>query len=242
MSEFQFPTRVAYPDIQWDKSLSMTGALRLMQEAAAVHAHHLGCGFYQSEQIGFIWMLAGWRAQLEAPAMWNDNVTVTTWPRSVERVTSHRCFEIHNEKGQLVAKADATWILVNVHTHRAMRVTPEVTELLPLTERDVFDGPMELCCVTEPEVTWRGQVLARDLDTNNHVNNLVYLEYARQALPEELRSCRVRQLKITYRRQLLLGDQICCQYRKGQGSHHMIEIRSEDQSVLHSEVVMVLDQ
>jgi len=241
MSKYEFPARVSYPDIDRQMQLSAAGALRLMQEAAIVHADQLGCCFRQVEKTHFLWMLVGWHLRMEEPACWNDALTVKTWPRSLERVTSRRCFAIVKEDGTPVAKADSTWILVNADTHRAMRVTPEVAAMLPLTEEDVFEAPFEPGALAEGELTYEGEVLRRDLDTNDHVNNLIYLDYARQALPEALCACRIRELTVGYKRQLLLGDRFHCRYRKGEGCHK-VEIYSEDETVLHCEVTLVLEE
>ena len=49
------------------------------------------------------------------------------------------------------------------------------------------------------------EVKRRDLDTNNHVNNIHYIDYALDALPAELD---VHELRVSYKKAAVLGDVI----------------------------------
>ena len=66
----------------------------------------------------------------------------------------------------------------------------------------------------------------RDIDTNHHVNNLHYLDYAVEALPQEVFEHLPATLEIVYRKQILLGTPITCLYQVTDDGRHQVEIRS----------------
>lgn len=217
LSPYVFPTRVAYGDIDGHMALTLRGAMAMMQEAAIVHSAQAGYAMQDIPRTHVIWMLVQWRVRMAGRAMWNDNLTVETWPRAMARVTSDRNFEIKNAMGQTVVLGHSTWILVNTDTGRAARITPEIAAAYDLVERDVFDAPLVELPDGPGETAYEGFVQRRDIDTNHHMNNLVYLDYARQALPEDLCGRPFRELGIRYVRQLRLGDPIACVLHRGQG-------------------------
>lgn len=236
MRTFSFQTRVSYDHIDQNMNLSLKGALGYMQEAAMIHSSQSGYSVGDVERTHVTWMLIQWRARLIEGAKWNELVTVETWPRTMERATSTRNFEIRGQANQVVAVGESNWVLVNADTGRIMRITPEVAAAYDLTERDVFDTPMPEVQIGGGEVTYACSVGRRDIDTNHHVNNRVYLDYAREALPAEIADIPFKEVSVRYRKQLLLGDTVQCRYCQNR-NQHIIDICGEDLNLVHGTVV-----
>ena len=236
MSILTYQARVTYDDIDGNMNLSLKGALGFMQEAAMIHSGQVGYSVADVDRTHVTWMLVQWRVRLFAPVRWNEAVTVRTWPRSMERATSIRNFEIEGPDGALAAIGESNWVLVNADTGRITRITPEVASAYDLTDRDVFDTPLPEIQAGDGPDTWHGVIGRRDIDTNHHANNRVYLDYAKEALPEELVHSAFREVSVRYRKQLLLGDAIRCRYTD-RGSEHIVDICSETSDVVHGTVV-----
>ena len=78
--------------------------------------------------------------------------------------------------------------MINTENGRIERVTKDIINAYGTTKKSVFDKPLNEK-PREPDnskLTFKYQIQRRDIDTNNHVNNLYYLDYAMEALPEEL--------------------------------------------------------
>lgn len=236
MSIYSFQTRVSYDDIDENLHLTLKGALGYMQEAAVIHSSKVGYSVGDVARTHVIWMLNQWRVRLQTTACWHDRLTVETWPRTMERATSIRNFDIRNEEGESVCIGESNWVLVSADTGRIMRVPPEVMRAYDLTPCTVFDSPLEKLTSSGGVMTYAGMVQRRDLDTNHHVNNRVYLDYALEALPAELDCSAYREVIVKYHRQLLLHDRFTCWYRT-EGEKQIVDIKSEDGQVLHCTVV-----
>ena len=237
MSVFCFTTRVAYPDVDQHFHLSISGAIRMMQEAAAIHSDSLGYSFRTVHLTRVHWLIVGWRVRMIRKVRWNETLHVHTWPRTMSRVTSERDFEIKNEAGETVCAATSNWILVSSDTGRATRVTPQIAAAYPLTPEPAFQDELQIPDMEEGQLTYVGKVLRRDLDTNNHVNNLIYRDYAKQALPEEIYNHPFRELSVKYSRQLLLGDTFHCIYSHAD-NFHTVRLQSEN-GTLHASVTFL---
>ena len=236
MSIYTFHTRVSYHDIDENMQLTLQGAMSCMQEAAILHADQVGNSIADLSQTRLIWMLVQWHVKLTGEAAWNDRVDVLTWPRSMERLTSVRNFELRSAAGSTVAVGSSNWVLVHADTGRVSRITPEIAALYDLTPRDVFEEPLPKAPHGLGEERFAGKVLRRDLDTNHHVNNLVYLDYAREALPDDIAAQSFREVSVYYHKQLLLGEPLYCYYHTD-GGRHVVNICGDNAANLHATVV-----
>lgn len=228
---FTYESIVTYPDVSMDGCLSHTGLLRILQEAAAVASHVRGISFRTVEKTGICWILMGWKFELIERPEWNAKLTIHTWPRTLDGFTSDREFEVFcNDR--LVARATSRWFLLNAETKRLTRVNDFVRSAYELNDRRLFDEdiPSNGTSLDDAQVTYRKTVSRLDLDTYNHVNNLRYLDYALEALPDELFRSPPRTVQIVYRKQILEGTPIRCLYGITADGKHQIEVQSGEGS------------
>lgn len=227
---YTYETPVAYSDIGPDQRLSHLGMLRILQEAACVASDVAGYGLKDISRTGVHWILAAWRLELKRRSAWRAELRVETWPRTMDGYVSERNFLIYDGE-ELAAEAASRWILVSAETGRPVRVTDaERAAYSPQMEnRQVFGGaPLAHNGSTPADspVTFQTLVGRRDIDTNHHVNNLHYLDYAIEALPEEVYRDLPDTVEIVFRRQILLGTSIRCLYSRTEEGRHQVEIQS----------------
>ena len=238
MSTYVFPTRVSYTDIDQSRNLSLTGAMRMMQEAAVIHSDMSGYSVMDVERTGVVWMLIQWRVKLYRKVSWNTPVNVETWPQTMERLTSNRCFRIMLSSGEVVAAAESSWVLVSAETGKVIRIPPEVVEAYDLNPDGVFDDDCEKLPQKAGDEICSFRVPRRDLDTNLHVNNLVYLDYALETLPVDLEISDFSEVIVRYHKQLLLGDEVHC-YLQHSGNDYLIQICGDDPRHVHCSVKFI---
>lgn len=224
---FTYESTVAYPDVALDGLLSHAGMLRILQEAAAVASDERGFSFKTIDRTGVCWILIGWRLTLCSRPEWNSQLTVHTWPRSVDGFMSEREFEVFSD-GQLVARATSRWFLINPATGRVTRVTDAVRTAYDIDERRLFDTdiPSNGTPLPDAQVTYTHTVSRSDIDTYRHVNNLRYLDFALEALPADIYENPPATMEIVYRKQILPGTSIRCLYALTGDGKHQIEVQS----------------
>lgn len=167
---------------------------------------------------------------------YNDVITIKTWPRVLEKFYSYRDFEVFDNNNNLIAIASSKWIMINTETGRIERMTEDIINAYGTVEKNVFNKPLNEK-PREPENSILGfeyKVQRKDIDTNNHVNNVHYIDYAIEALPEDVyNSYEINNVQIHYKKEIKYGEKIKCYYSL-KNNKHVISIKSEDNSVLHS--------
>ena len=186
IAHYVFDATITYDDVAPDQRLSHGGALRLLQEAAAVASDLRGYGLKDIPRNGVAWILTGWRLELLERPAWNTAISVETWPRSMDGFLSDRDFLLRSGE-TLVARGTSRWFLVSAATGRIVRITPEVRSAYELDETRIFPGgddiPGNGKSPADARETFSYTVGRRDIDTNHHVNNIHYLDFALEALP-----------------------------------------------------------
>lgn len=230
---------MAYSDIGPDGLLSRGGLLRSLQEAAAIASDEVGYGLKDIPRTGVHWILSGWRLEMAARPAWRASLEVETWPRTMDGFLSDRDFlvwEVTAEGRRLAARGTSKWFLVNAHTGKITRVTDQVRAAYELDGEILFPDPLPSNGRTPQSASVTFQTVAgrRDIDTNSHVNNIHYLDYAVEALPEEVFRELPDTVDIVFRRQILLGTPIRCLYARTEDGKHQVEIRSgQDGNITH---------
>ena len=240
MKHYEFHRKVEYPDLGEDARFSHLGALRIMQEAACLDSSLTGYGPFDVERNGIAWIICGWKVHLERRPHWGTDLVVSTWPRTMSNHLSERDFIIADASGNPVGAATSRWLLIDVRTGRVTNVTPEIAAAYPLDNScRALEEEMAVAGKSPEgaEETFTYTALRRDLDMFHHVNNLHYLELAREALPEAVLAQNLPNVEILYKRQIRLGDKVHFLYSFDAASgKHMVELKNCDGKKSHAVV------
>lgn len=198
----------------------------------------VGYGLKDVPRTGVHWILTAWRLEMKRRPAWRACLRTETWPRTLDGFESVRNFLVR-EGDEPVAEAASRWVLVSAETGRPARIRDAVRAAYQdqMGKRDVFNGvPLPHNGSTPPDtpITFETVVGRRDIDTNLHVNNLHYLDYAVEALPEAVYRDLPNTVEIVFRRQILLGTRIRCLYSRTGDGKHQVEIQSDGNgNVIH---------
>lgn len=205
---YEFTSRVRYSEIGRNRNMSIPALFARLQDCCVFHAESIGCGpfAWEKEQRGFI--IVSWQVVLHRMPVFPETITTRTWGYRFEGFKGDRNFTVTDADGQALAEVNSNWVYFDRKAMRPMRV-PEEEKRLYGTEPplDTFEfAPRRIQRPeTEPETFPPFEVNRSQIDTNDHMNNIQYIEAALHyaALPEEEP---VRQIRVEYIRQRRLGD------------------------------------
>ena len=237
MSVYEYTTNLSFNHVGNSHVLTYSGLTALLQEAASLHADSLGFGLNNIDKTNLTWLLLSWKIKLFSTPKWNTKVTVKTWPREMAKIYSYRDFEVYDDSGNLIAIASSKWVLINVSSHSIARITPELIKAYSTVKKCVFDEYKDPTFKdTENSIlSFEYKVGRRDIDRNDHVNNLYYLDFALETLPEDIYQHNFTNIEVLYKKEIKLGNLIKCFYIEN-NNEHIVTIKSEDLSTLHAVV------
>lgn len=237
MNIFTKKFEVSFSDINLNNELSNKGALRIMQEIAGLHSSSLGYGLNDSPKTGFAWLLLNWKLKVFSRPKWETTLTVNTWSKSMNPLFAYRDIEIYDDKNNLVAVGSSKWILFDINKKSLCKIPDEVKEKFTNVDKSVFEEKFNEK-LKEPEnsnFVYEYQIQRRDIDTNNHVNNLNYLDYAYQSLPEDIFfNINFSNVEIMYKHEAKLGDTISVFYSHTENDEYIVTIKDQERKKLHA--------
>lgn len=228
---------ITFSDIDINNELSNKGILRIMQEIAGLHSSTLGYGLNDAPKTGYAWLLLNWKLRVFSRPKWEETLTVNTWSKSMNPLFAYRDIEILDSKNNLVAVGSSKWILFDINKKSLIKIPTEVKDKFPSVDKSVFKE-IFVEKLKEPENSiflHEYIVQRRDIDTNHHVNNLNYLDYAYETLPEDVFSnISFSNVEIMYKHEAKLGDTLSVFYSHTEDDEYIITIKDKEQKNLHA--------
>ncbi len=230
-------------DIEKEFCLGNKAILEYLENAACHHADSIGCG---SNTPGnhTAWLLLDWKVEVLHRPQYGQELSITTWSRSMVGCFGFRDFEIRDEAGTLCVVATSKWLLIDTDKRTIIKVDKETMAKYD-SEPEHFSFACEadekLDKMKKPEAfsrTATHQVTRRDIDFMGHMHNIYYLDLAYEALPEEVYAKRLfEHFRISYSKEIKPGQQVICNYAYVDDKH-VVVLENEDGSLTHAIIEM----
>jgi MAF protein len=207
--ERSFPVRSYEAGV--DNNLSLSSLCNYLQEIAGLHADKLGVGIHLLQSEGVTWMLSRLRLEIAKPLAWGEDLSIRTWPSGTRgRLTATRDFIGGNSAGEEVFRAVSEWMTVNLAARRLVKLPENFSSLAPEGTPHVELAESGGKFAALGAVHGRSLIKVRfsDHDFNDHVNNVHYVEWALESIPDEYRHRLVTRLDIVFRQEAKAGDEL----------------------------------
>lgn len=209
-----------------------------LQEIAGNHAELLGVTQSNSEFAELAWVLTRMKVRLVRYPRWMETVKVLTFPRSMRKLFAYRDFVLTLHDGTPIGTATSEWMVINMQTRKAVRI-PEIVSGIENKVREPVLGEnpfskYEFPGDTPCHAAKRFSAQRSHIDLNGHVNNVHYLEWMLECVPNIGEPKRVCEMEATFRSEALMGDtvvatcanasddQIIHRVASGEGKEHII--------------------
>ncbi len=178
--------RVRWSELDANGRFAPENYLRYLIETAYDWGDSLGLGKDAYQDLGIYWLIREINLQILDTPQHNDVVDLTIWMVNWQKVRGSRCFEVRNPAtGQLLAQGCQKIVVMDQKSNRPTTLGEDFIGVFKLEEPKQINLPAySFSPVNPPAKVTDLQVRWGDLDAQDHVNNAVYLGYARQAVAE----------------------------------------------------------
>jgi len=184
-----FTTQITVPyyDVGFDFELTPAAVLHYAENAAAGHCAAIGKPIPLLLEEGFIWMLARGQMEMKRYPRYGETITIETWLSERSAVHAWREYHIIDSTGTLIGYCRGDWVFIDIKKRRPCRIIDAFIQGWPLNQVKALDRPMSKQLQEHEEFEFKMEFMVRrgDIDTNRHVNNVRYLEWATEAIPQQ---------------------------------------------------------
>ncbi|MCR4580012.1 MAG: hypothetical protein K5681_06680 [Treponema sp.] len=224
-------------DFAADGTLQLGAIMKILENSGNKHSDMAGDNILKGSSSGIAWIMTDWMLDISSYPKYGDKLSASTWSETVKQpLACMRDFELYSN-GKSVVRGLTKWVLVDLKSGRPLRVSPELIEKYQPEDKALFeDSKMpKIAMPAAEDFTKETKITLRrgDIDFNNHVHNLTYLDFALEALPAaiyEEKKTSFSKVRIAYKTGIKAGEAITCRYAEMDGKH-IVYIFGDDDKV-----------
>lgn len=239
MSKYSKEFVIPYYDTDKNGYVFPTSLLTYMGETSSYHSDYLGVGLEVLRKNNYGWMLHRWKVKFNRYPKVREKLLVKTWTSGFDKFYATREFKIYDEENNEIVKATTLWIFLDIVKKRPRRIPKELYTTYRIMDEKllhdyfIFEGNIE------HQISLDFHVRKSDIDYNNHVNNVKYLNWMLEVIPNHIdRDYILTELDIQYKKEIKLGDLIISSIDKGTCTNDTIEflhtIKEENSSDINA--------
>lgn len=203
---YTFESRVRYSEVGEDGRMTLQSLLDYFQDCSTFHSEDIGLGVEYFKQIHQVWLLSAWQICVNRYPKIGERIVIGTAPYEFRGFVGWRNFEMKTAKGEILAYANSIWSLMDMDNMVPVKLNEKMIKGYVLEEKYPMEyAPRKIAVPAEGRKEEAFTVKSHHLDTNHHVNNGQYVRMAMDYIPEDFA---VRQLRVEYKMQAVLGDMI----------------------------------
>ena len=206
---YQMKSRVRYSEVDQKGNLTIVAMINYLQDCSSFHSDSIGYGLDYLSERGLGWFITNWQIHVHALPRYGDEIVISTWAQEFKGILAHRNFAIDDADGTRLMESKSLWVLMDLNAGCPARIPKEIIRDYGIGEdlpgqwggRKVALFDQDSFTTQEHSV----EVMPVHLDTNRHMNNAYYIEFARDVLPKDKK---VFGIRTEYRKAAQLGDMI----------------------------------
>lgn len=214
----------AYPIRSYESDasgrLSILSVCNFLQDSASRHAERLGVSVHRLRSEDYTWVLSRLLLKMDSYPGSGETVRVVTWPSGGERLFALRDFCLMDSTGRHLGAAVSAWLVIDTRKRRPVRIEPFLVKLNPIIGPHALPFDLDkLPSLSGDAERSRYPVRFRDLDVNQHANNVSYIEWIIESLPRQTYEQGVlTTLEVNFLGEAVAGDTITARYRPLEGA------------------------
>jgi len=233
---FKFNSCVRYSECNKDLDMTINGLVNYFQDTSTFQSESLKVGMEYLKQNKIAWVLSYWHIVIERMPKLGEKISVSTWPYELSGFMAHRNFVMKDSLEEVTAYANSLWSFVDVEKGKIKRIDDLQKELYKTKEAYPMDKiNRKIDIPIELEKKKQFEVEKFFIDSNGHVNNEKYIQFALNYLVEE---DIIREIRVEYKKQAKLGDVICPFY--GEYDNKKLVVLKDENSKIYATVEFLI--
>ena len=182
-------------------------------EAASMHAERLGIGHKSlQDNHNAFWALSKVHFDIYKTPVWHDVVTVTTWPSGYNRLFARRYFQISNASGEVIVEGASDWVIMSFENRSLCNVQSIVEKIAQFNleqEHLNLNTTKVQPANAETAVKTVRRVMFSDLDMNNHLTSMRYLDWTMDCIDVDyLNTHLAKSVDINFLHEMPVGEDV----------------------------------
>lgn len=208
--EFTKSYEIHYYDVSSDLKCKLTSLIDFICDIGTQQSEKVNIGLSYLNEKRYGWVFYKYDINVYRYPLFGEIISITTKVTGIRTFYGPREYVIKDQKGNIIADGKALFFLINIDKRRPVRVPHEIFEAYGIEKNSSCKIDTEK--LKKPEtIDYQNDFYIRhsDIDTNKHVNNVRYVEWALETVPSDiLDNYEIRNIKVLFEKETKYGDKI----------------------------------
>lgn len=234
--KYEYKVRIGLKDIGIEGLCKNKSILSYLEDAAGFHSDFAGSGVPKLNEENITWVILDWKLKIISRPKYGEEIVVQTWSKLPKKYYAYRDFKVLDKEGNVLVIATSKWALIDTVLGTLKTISTEMMDNYNPEEENAFSDP-EIGKQKELdtyEYTREFSVSKNYIDINKHVNNIHFLDFVYDTLPdEEFEKGEFKNLRITYKNEIKYGDKVKSFYKK-RDEKCVVVLKDEEESKVYA--------
>lgn len=208
--KFSKDYEIHYYEVDYRLQSTITTIVNFMGDIGTEQSNKLGVGIEDLILKNMTWVFYQYDIKVNRYPKYGEKLRMVTEPSGFKKFYATRDYVIYDESDNKVVEAKAIFFLINTEKRRAMRVPQDQYEIYGVDGDLGKDFKVDrLEKIEEVMYSKDFKIRYSDIDSNRHVNNTKYIEWAIETMPLDLvKDYELKSIKVTFEKECLYGEEV----------------------------------
>jgi len=167
---------------------SSTAILTLLEETAADHCYSINHSLFDLERQNIGWVLLSGIMEMDYYPKYKEQIVIRTWLSKYSTIKGFRENIIYNEQGRIIGKAKGLWVFFDIERRRPIQIPDDFKDKWSYINEECInhDITKKIEVIDSSDHIKEFNINRFDVDTNLHVNNIRYLQWLIESIPDDI--------------------------------------------------------
>lgn len=209
---------VHYYETNYRLECKMSSIINYFCDIGSKQSEELGVGIDYLTEKRLAWVFYKYDIKVNRYPMYGEKIKVVTMAKSFKKFYASRGYEIYDENNEKIVEGEGIFLLINIDKRRAVRIPEDQYIAYGVDVENCQDIKLtKLEKLTEEMHNSSFKVRYGDIDSNMHVNNVKYVEWAVESLPLDIvLNYELKEITVIFEKECKYGAEIktSCQVRE----------------------------
>lgn len=205
---------VHYYEVNYKLECKISSIINYFCDIGTFQSESLGVGIDYLTERRLAWVFYRYDINIKRYPKFGEKIKVVTKAKSFKKFYASREYEIYDENNEKIVDGEGIFLLINIDKRRAVRIPEDQYIAYGVDSENCSDIKLtKLEKLTKEMNKNHFKVRYGDIDSNMHVNNVKYVEWAVESLPlEVILNYQLEELSVIFEKECRYGAEIVASY------------------------------
>ena len=201
---------INYYDVDSNLKCKLSSLVNFFCDIGNAQTEYLGETIDDLLAKNVAWVFYKYDIKIYEYPKYRDKIKVQTIPAAFNKFYAYRRYSVFNEEGKLLAEGIALFFMIDINRRRPTRISHEHMKLYDAEDVNGLKIDMDdLMCIESEDISKEFNVRYSDIDSNGHVNNVKYIEWAIESVPVDVvKEYQLERVKVIFEKETTYGNKV----------------------------------